>query len=233
MTTDSEAGTASLPFQRTAITGGIGSGKSYVCRLLQEQGISVYDCDSHAKRLMVESESLRRQLTALIGPKTYIYGGGLKEEGGGRVDSLEKSPSNLPSPSSFNPPPALLNKAVVARFLMSSPENARALEAIVHPAVIDDYLHSGMEWVESAILFESGLNHFVDRIVAVTAPEEVRLRRIMERDGITRGKALEWIHRQLPQDYLVSHSHIVIVNDGRTPLLPQLQAKGLISQLRR
>ena len=116
---------------------------------------------------------------------------------------------------------------------MSSPENARALEAIVHPAVIDDYLHSGMEWVESAILFESGLNHFVDRIVAVTAPEEVRLRRIMERDGITRGKALEWIHRQLPQDYLVSHSHIVIVNDGRTPLLPQLQAKGLISQLRR
>ena len=105
---------------------------------------------------------------------------------------------------------------------MSSPENAEALEDIVHPAVFDDYLKSGIEWVESAILFESGLNHFVDRIVVVTAPEEVRIARIMERDGISRDKALEWINRQLPQDYLISHADCIIKNDGETPLLPQI-----------
>lgn len=179
---------------RIGITGGIGSGKSYVCRLLEERGISVYDCDSHAKRLMAEQEDVRRQITSLIGPDAYI----------------QNSPSTL-------------NKAVVARFLMSSPENAHALEDIVHPAVIDDYLRSGIAWVESAILFESGLNNFVDRVVVVTAPEEVRIVRVMERDGITREKALEWIHRQLPQDYLVARAHFVIVNDGYTPLQPQLE----------
>lgn len=190
---------------RTGITGGIGSGKSYVCRLLKELGISVYDCDTEAKRLMVSSPTLRRQLTKLIGPETYIR---QKAHGTGRTEYR-------------------LNKPVVARFLMSSPENAEALEDIVHPAVIDDYLQSGVEWVESAILYESGLNHFVDRVVVVTAPEEVRLARIMERDGISREKALEWIRKQLPQEYLVSRADHIIVNDGQTPLLPQLESLSI------
>ena len=185
---------------RTGITGGIGSGKSYVCRLLKERGIRVYDCDSEAKRMMASSPTLRRQLTRLIGPETYIK----KKVVGTRKTEY------------------LLNKPLIARFLMSSPENAEALEDIVHPAVFDDYLKSGIEWVESAILFESGLNHFVDRIVVVTAPEEVRIARIMERDGISRDKALEWINRQLPQDYLISHADCIIKNDGETPLLPQI-----------
>lgn len=185
---------------RTAITGGIGSGKSYVCRLLAEQGISVYDCDTAAKRMMAESEDIRRQLIRLIGPEAYL-------------------PT---SPPGSKPMTYQLNKAVIARFLMSSPENAKALEKIVHPAVIDDFLCSGIEWVESAILFESGLNRFVDRVVVVTAPEEVRIARVMERDGISREKALEWIDRQMPQDYLVSHADHIILNDGQTPLLPQI-----------
>lgn len=185
---------------RTGITGGIGSGKSYVCHLLKERGIRVYDCDSEAKRLMVSSPTLRRMLTRLIGPETYIR---TKATGSRKAEYQ-------------------LNKPVIARFLMSSPENAKALEAIVHPAVIEDYLNSGIDWVESAILFESGLNSFVDRIVVVTAPEEVRIARIIERDGISRDKALEWINHQLPQDYLVSHGDHIIKNDGETPLLPQI-----------
>lgn len=185
---------------RTGITGGIGSGKSYVCHLLKERGIRVYDCDSEAKRLMVSSPTLRRKLTRLIGPETYIR----TKATGSRKTEYQ------------------LNKPVIARFLMSSPENAKALEAIVHPAVIEDYLNSGIDWVESAILFESGLNSFVDRIVVVTAPEEVRIARIIERDGISRDKALEWINHQLPQDYLVSHADHIIKNYGETPLLPQI-----------
>lgn len=208
---------ASTPLLRKAITGGIGSGKSFVCRLLREHGISVYDCDSHAKRLMVESARLRRQLTELIGPDAYSSAHQPTPEG-------EAATAKAPSSEGGGETPApTLNKAVVARFLMSSPEKAHALEAIVHPAVIDDYLRSGIEWVESAILFESGLNNYVDRVVVVTAPEEVRISRIMERDGITREKALEWIRRQLPQDELIARADHVIVNDGKTPLLPQLR----------
>lgn len=197
---------------RTAITGGIGSGKSYVCRMLREWGISVYDCDAHAKRLMVEDEGLRRQLTELIGPDTYIR----REDGGAEMTTA--APCSSATATRF-----ALNKAVVARFLMSSAENAHALEHIVHPAVIGDFLNSGMEWVESAILFESGLHRYVDRVVVVVAPEEVRIARVMERDGISREKALEWINRQLPQQQLEGRADHIIVNDGQTPLRPQIE----------
>ena len=97
-------------------------------------------------------------------------------------------------------------------------------------AAVDFYLNSGIEWVESAILFESGLDHYVDRIVVVTAPEALRIARIMERDGITKEKAQEWIDHQLPQDYLVRHADLVIVNDEQTPLLPQLEAFPFMQQ---
>ena len=178
---------------RIGITGGIGSGKSFVCRLIEQQlGVEVYDCDSAAKRLMRTSPQLRQQLTALIGPDAY--------DG------------------------TLLNKAAIARFLLASPENARALESIVHPAVFADFEASGQQWVESAIMYESGLNRLVDRVVVVTAPEEVPIERVMRRDGISAEKAHQWIARQLPQDELLRRADYEIVNDGLLPLLPQLDS---------
>lgn len=172
--------------RRTAITGGIGSGKSYICHLLAERGIEVYDCDAGAKRLMRNSPQLKARLTELIGPDTYVDGN--------------------------------LNKSVVATFLLASEENKQAINSIVHPAVIQDFYDSGLEWMESAILFEAHLEHTVDRIVCVTAPEEVRVERIMARDNITRERALEWIRSQMPQEEAASRSDIVIVNDGKTPI---------------
>ena len=189
---------------RTGITGGIGSGKSYVCRLLREWGISVYDCDIAAKRLMSTSPTLRQQLTTLIGKEAYL------------------SNSECKVPNSELCSGFVLNKAVVAQFLFASEANAKALNAIVHPAVFDDFLQSGMEWVESAILYESGLDKLVDRVVVVTAPLEVRIARVMDRDNITCEKALEWIQKQLPQEELVSRADFVVVNDGQQPLLPQI-----------
>ncbi|MBR1934074.1 MAG: dephospho-CoA kinase [Prevotella sp.] len=176
---------------KTAITGGIGSGKSFVCRLLAQQGISVYDCDAAAKRLMRQSPTLRRQLTDLIGSDTYG-------------------------------PDGQLNKAAVSRFLLASPDNTAAINAIVHPAVMADFDQSGQQWLESAILFDARLDHLFPRIVAVIAPLEVRLQRIMQRDGITRQQAQEWIDRQLSQEEVARRAHHVIVNDGQRPLLPQL-----------
>lgn len=174
-----------------AITGGIGSGKSYICQLLREQGIEVYDCDAAAKRLMRSNTMLQRRLTEAVGREVFP---------GGRLD-----------------------KAVLAEFLLASEENNAIVNSIVHPAVAADFVASGIEWMECAILFEAGFQRFVDRVICVSAPHEVRLRRIMERDGITMAKAQEWIDRQIPQEEKERRSDYVIVNDGTTPLLPQIE----------
>ncbi len=167
---------------KIGITGGIGSGKSYVCRRLEERGIAVYDCDAAAKRIMRSSPAIRQALTRLIGSDAYCG------------DTL--------------------NKAAVAAFLLASEDNARAIDAIVHPAVADDFVGSGAGWMECAILYESGFDRLVDEVVAVTAPEDVRIARIMQRDGITREKAIEWIARQMPQDEVARRADYVITNDG-------------------
>ena len=169
---------------KTGITGGIGSGKSYVCKLLAQRGIEVYDCDAAAKRLIRTSLHLRQQLKALIGS---------------------------------------LDKAAISRFLLANEENQQAVNAIVHPAVFQDFEESGMLWMESAILFESGADKLVDRVVVVTAPEEVRIQRVMQRDGITREKALQWIARQWPQEQVKARADFEIINDGQADLNSQIE----------
>ena len=167
---------------KIGITGGIGSGKSYICQRLKTRGIEVYDCDSAAKRLIRTSDSIRRQLTQLIGEDTYIG------------DSL--------------------NKVAVARFLLASESNAQAIDHIVHPAVFQDFMDSGMQWMESAILYESGINKLVDRVIVVTAPLEIRIQRVMQRDGITRENVEQWMQRQWSQEEVRKRADYEIVNDG-------------------
>ena len=175
---------------KIGITGGIGSGKSYVCRLLNERGLQVYDCDRAAKRLMHESEALRQALIRLIGADAY--------QGNA------------------------LNKPVVAAFMMQSEANTLAVNAIVHPAVFRDFEQSGLRWVESAIVFESGLWRYVDRVLCVTAPQEERIRRVMARDGISREKTLEWMGKQMAQEEVLARSDYEIVNDGQADLQSQV-----------
>ena len=168
---------------KIGITGGIGSGKSYVCKLLKAHGIEVYDCDQAAKRIIRTSEEVRQKLLQLIG-------------------SLEK--------------------ADIARFLLESETNAKKIDAIVHPAVFHDFEESGYQWMESAILYESGANKLVDRVVVVTAPEEVRIQRVMQRDTISREKALQWMQRQWPQEELCRRADYEILNDGHADLNEQI-----------
>lgn len=170
---------------KIAITGGIGCGKSYVCQELRRHGIEVYDCDAGAKRLMRSDADLQKALLALVGEEVYDHQG-------------------------------ILQKKVLAGFLLASEANKQAVNDVVHPAVARDFERSGTDWLESAILFDSGFHlrtHF-DRVLCVTAPQEVRLQRIMQRDGIGREKALEWIHAQLPQEEVARRSDFIIVNDG-------------------
>jgi dephospho-CoA kinase len=167
---------------KIGITGGIGSGKSFVCQRLKTRGIEVYDCDSAAKRLIRTSDSIRGQLIQLIGEDAYIG--------------------------------ESLNKVAVARFLLASESNAQAIDHIVHPAVFQDFMDSGMQWMESAILYESGINKLVDRVIVVTAPLEIRIQRVMQRDGITRENVEQWMQRQWSQEEIRKRADYEIVNDG-------------------
>ena len=186
---------------KIGITGGIGSGKSYVCRLLEQRGYTVYDCDSAAKRLIRTSPFIRRRLTALIGPETYF-----KESGDRSKETGEY----------------ILNKKAVAEFLLKSEDNTKAIDRIVHPAVFRDFIESGMEWMESAIIYESGIYRLVDRVIAVTAPEELRIQRVIARDEISREKVLEWMSRQLPQEEVRQRADFEIVNDEQADINRQL-----------
>lgn len=188
---------------KIGIAGGIGSGKSYVCQRIRQQGFEVYDCDSAAKRLIRTSPEIRQQLTALIGPEVYT--------------DVEGEP--------------VLNKAVVAKFLLTSESNAQAIDRIVHPAVFKDFVESGLQWMESALMFESGIYKLVDKVVAVVAPKEIRIRRVLERDHISREKVLEWMNRQMDQEEIIQKSDYVIFNDGEKDIDQQL--KNIIRQCNR
>lgn len=179
---------------KIAITGGIGSGKSFVCRELQRRGIDVYDCDAAAKRLMRSDVELQQRLRRLVGEDVYSADG-------------------------------TLQKPVLACFLLASEANKLAINDVVHPAVARDFEQSSFDWLESAILFESGFIHrtHFDKVVCVTAPEQVRVERVMARDHIDRSKALAWIHAQMPQQDIVSRSDYEIVNDGPSDVAEQVE----------
>ena len=176
-----------------AITGGIGSGKSYVCHLLQKHGIEVYDCDAAAKRLLHSDAALRQELRNLVGDEVY-------------------QGTNL-------------QKKVLAKFILASDANKQAVNEVVHPAVANDFIRSGCDWLESAILFESGFHKRVDfdYVVCISAPLEDRIARIMQRDSLSRGDSQEWIRRQMPQEEIIRLSDFTIVNDGRKNLEEQIE----------
>ena len=110
----------------------------------------------------------------------------------------------------------------MAEFLLKSEDNTKAIDRIVHPAVFRDFIESGMEWMESAIIYESGIYRLVDRIIVVTAPEELRIQRVIARDEISREKVLEWMSRQLPQEEVRQRADFEIVNDEQADINRQL-----------
>lgn len=186
---------------RLGITGGIGSGKSYVChRLHQLYGVPVYDSDTRAKQLMVSHPQVRSALVALLGTEVYT-------------------------------PEGALNKPLVARFLFASPQNAAAINAIVHPAVKDDFrqwaaahAQAPVVVLESAILFESGFHSVVDAVLTVEAPLEVRIERVKSRDGATDEQIRARIRAQLTDAERALKAQHRLLNDGICSIDSQLHA---------
>lgn len=182
---------------KIGVTGGIGSGKSTVCRLFAAHGIAVYDSDTQAKRLMNESAALCEGLVRAFGAGCYA---------GGELD-----------------------RRYLASRVFADKDALATLNALVHPAVRDDFRawagRQAGEYVilESAILFEAGFAGEVDTTLAVLAPVEERVKRCMERDGSTREEVLRRMANQADDDTLHRLADRAIVNVRRDYLESDVQ----------
>ena len=185
--------------KRLAITGGIGSGKSTVCRLLAEVGgVEVYDSDSRAKEVMNSHPQVVREVTALFGPEAY-KGGTL----------------NRP----YIAQRAFADKELLGRL------NAIVHPRVVEDYELWVARQSGPYVVlESALLFSSPLEGHYDVSVAVVAPDEVRVARCVARDGATPEQIRERMARQMSGKEFAKRADIVVNADGVEPLLPQVEA---------
>lgn len=181
---------------KVGLTGGIGSGKSYVAKVFSAMGIPVYNSDLEAKKLYLRDD-VRKQMILNYGAEVYLKSGAINK----------KHLSNI----IFNNQDALLK-----------------VNSIIHPLVKEHfntwlYEHKQSDYIikEAAILFESGAFKFMDKIIGVTAPIELRIKRVIKRDHTDKNTVLNKINKQLPDEELIEKCNYLIINDGRA-ILPQI-----------
>lgn len=194
-----------FPKIRIGVTGGIGSGKSFVCRMLERRGVPVFSCDECARREMLGNGALRRRLAGLL-PGVFGADGGLDK----RLlrGFMTESPENA----------ALLNAAVhpLVRERWRSWARAQRAEAVA---------------MECALLFEARFDSEVDFKVFVSAGEEERVARVMRRDGADAAAVRRWMGMQMPEEEKERLSDFTVRNGGADPLGSQIDA--LLSRARR
>lgn len=188
-----------------AITGGIGSGKSYVSALLQKQGIPIYNADDEAKRLMLGDEGIREGLMDLLGDEVYTDGNLNKPL---LASYLFADAGNA----------ARINTIVHPRVKADFRSWLKA------------HQESEIAALECAILYESGFEDTVDFVVMVYAPEELRVERAMRRDNATEQQIRARIAAQMNDEEKCRRADYVVFNDGSIPLERQLA--DLIAQLK-
>ena len=173
------------------VTGGIGSGKTTVCRLLEEHGARVFYADEVAKTIMQENKEARAQIRETFGPTSYNDAGEL-------------------------------NRSYLAAQVFTDADKLELLNAIVHPLVFEAFEDAKTEAEsdevpllvhEAALLFEAGADAHVDQAVVVTAPNALRIQRVVERDDISERAVRDRMQHQLPQEELVERADVVIEND--------------------
>lgn len=180
-----------------AITGGIGSGKTFVSNLLKERGIPIYNSDDEAKRLMVSDEGIRRDLMALLGEDVY------------QGDALNKSLlasylfADAGNAARIN---AIVHPRVRADF----------------SRWLSDHQDVEVAGLECAILYEAGFENTVDKVVMVYAPESLRIERAMKRDNATESQIRARIAAQMDDEEKSRRSDYVIYTDGRFSVEEQL-----------
>lgn len=183
---------------KVGITGGIGAGKSVVCRVFETLGIPVFNADETAKKLMETDSALVAAIKDLFGDNIYT---------GHRLDRKK-----------------------LASIVFEQPVLLEKLNALVHPATIA----YGRKWMEeqdapytikeAAIFFESGSDKEMDVMIGVSAPEELRIKRAMQRPGMTREKVLQRMASQMDDAEKMKRCDYVITNDDTAALISQVVA---------
>jgi len=186
---------------KIGITGGIGAGKSTVAGIFKVLGIPVFDADATAKNILNTDSVLREQIAATFGSETYKNG--------------------------------LLDKKYLATLVFNNPDQLAKLNALVHPASIEaaniwakHWEEQGCPYIlkEAALLFEAGTNVGLDFIIGVTAPVEMRIARVMERDHVTREEVLKRMQHQLDDSEKMKRCNFVIDNNEASLVIPEVLA---------
>lgn len=178
------------------LTGGIGSGKSTVAKIFESLGIPHYSADDRAKWLMSHDADLVEKLTSHFGEQVYLGGE--------------------------------LNRPFLAEKIFSNPDERDWVNGVVHPAVARDFerwrASSNAPYVirEAAILFETGGHVLSDSNILVTAPESIRIERVVKRDGVTEDQVKSRMDAQWSEEKKIPLADFIILNDGKNPLIPQV-----------
>jgi dephospho-CoA kinase len=184
---------------KIGITGSIGAGKSTVAGIFKVLGVPVFDADATAKNILNSDPVLRDQIAATFGSETYKNG--------------------------------LLDRKYLATLVFNNPSQLAKLNALVHPATISaadkwasGYTNRPYIIKEAALLFEAGTNVGLDYIIGVTAPEELRIARVMARDQVSREEVLSRMQHQLDDTEKMKRCNFVIDNNEKALLIPQVLA---------
>lgn len=182
---------------KVGITGGIGSGKSLVSKILNSMNFPVFDSDSEAKKILIEDKELREELINLFGEEVYTN----KE----------------------------LNKPFLANIIFNNDVALQKVNSLIHPKVRQAFTEfasiqkAKIVFNEAAILFESGGHKQLDHVILISAPEELRISRVMNRDNITRAEVSARLSKQWTDDQKRKLTSLEIINDEQRPLVNQIE----------
>lgn len=181
---------------RLGITGGIGSGKSTICKVFEVLGITVFYSDDEARLIMDNNRSIRSQLNELLDLNIFP---------GGKLD-----------------------RPLLAGLIFNDKELLQKVNKLVHPIVFETFDKWSEEQsgdyviLESALLFESKSDWRVDKVLAVVAPMEERIARVMQRNSMKRDEVLERIRNQVSENEMVRKSDFIIDNSDSSMILPSV-----------
>lgn len=179
------------------LTGGIGSGKTTVAKLFEVMGCAIYNSDERAKEVYVKPE-VKQQVIELLGKEAY------------QTDQE-------------------INKAFIASSVFSDKNLLQRLNSIIHPAVKTDFTQFTDQYdagkiiiKESAILFETGIYQDLEKTILITAPQDLKLKRVMQRSSLTRDEVEKRMSAQWKDEQKTALADFVIVNDDKNALIPQV-----------
>lgn len=178
---------------RLGITGGIGSGKSTICKVFTVLGIPVFVSDQEARVIMEKDKKIVEGVKAIAGYDIYKTGA--------------------------------LDRPALAELIFNNEEILESVNKLVHPAVLDAYnswiekQNSEYVILESAILLESNISWSPDKVLAVIAPVEERISRVMERNSMTREQVMARIRNQIPESEMIRKSDFIVNNADNEMIL--------------